>query len=136
VRATEQDDLVTPTRQFAFGVLVLGITCLLSNLASFRISPGEAIADRMADPLIGHLNAVGYFAQLGAGLWLAVTLIFDIGVARRWAVAAWAVALCLFLVPLPPLTADLALAPASLVGAGLLTVLGRALLDVTRRPAS
>lgn len=45
-------------------------------------SPGEAIADRLADHLIGRLSAVGYFAQLGTGLWLAVTLIFDIGSGR------------------------------------------------------
>ena len=136
MRTTDLDDVVTPTRQFAFGVLVLGLTVLLSNLASFRISPGEAIADRMADHLIGHLNAIGYFAQLGTGLWLALTLIFDVVVGRRWALACWAVALCLFLAPLPPLATDLALAPASLVGAALLTVLVRGLLDATRRQAA
>lgn len=136
MRTTDQDDVVTSTRQFAFGVLVLGITCLLSNLASFRVSPGEAIADRLADPLLGRLNAVGYFAQLGTGLWLAVTLVFDVVVGRRWALACWAVALCLFLAPLPPLTTDLALAPASLVGAALLAVLVRGLLDATRPQAA
>jgi len=136
VRTTDLEDAVTPTRQFAFGVLVLALTCLLSNLASFRVSPGEAIADRMADPLLGRLNAVGYFAQLGAGLWLAVALIFDVPVGKRWALACWTVALCLFLAPLPPLATDLALAPASLVGAALLTVLVRGLLDATRRQAA
>ena len=136
MRSIHQDDHVTPTRQFALGVLVLGVTCLLSNLASFRISPGEAIADRLADHLIGGLSAVGYFAQLFTGIWLAVPLIFDIGIGRRWAPLLWAVALCLFLAPLPSLTTDLALAPASLAGAGLLTVLGRALLEATRPQAS
>ena len=128
---TVDEESVTPLRQFALGALVLGVTVLLSNLASFYVSPGAAIVDRLADHQIARLSAVGYFAQLGAGVWLAAALIFDLARGRRWALVLWLVALCLYLAPLPPLTADLALAPSLLVVGGAIAFLGRTLLAHT-----
>lgn len=136
MRATDHDDSVTPTRQLALGLVVLALTCLLSNLGSFRISPGEAIEDRLAIEAFANLSAVGYFGQLGAGVWLAVALILEFRRGARWALALWGIALCLFLSPLPGLTADLALGPSLVTIGVLLGLLGRALLEATRAHAA
>jgi len=120
------------TDRALLGLCVLLLTCLLSNLCSFTFSPGEAFEQQLAIPLVRRLSAVGYFGQLGAGLWLALALIFQPRRGTRLAFAAWLVAVCLYSAPVPRLAADLALAPALLVGAFLLAALTRALDRATR----
>jgi len=129
VRSIDREHAMVLCRQFALGMLVLSVTCLVANLTSFRIAPGEAVADRLADHLIGRLSAIGYLAQLGTGLWLSMSLLFDIVRGRKAAAVLWVASLCLYLAPLPSLTADLALAPALLVLAACLGLLGHKLLE-------
>ena len=131
MHATDRDEPVTPVRQLALGLLVLALTCLLSNLGSFRISPGAAIEERLANVALARLSTVGYFGQLGAGVWLAVALVLEFRRGARWALALWGVALCLFLSPLPGLSADLALGPSLVTLGVLLGLLGRALIEAT-----
>ncbi|MGD0483605.1 MAG: hypothetical protein ABSB58_03010 [Gemmatimonadales bacterium] len=119
-------------RGAALGFLVLLLTSLLSNAGSLPIVPGDAFDQRLASHLVRELGGVGYFGQLGAGVWLALALIFDARRGTRFAFGAWLVALCLYSAPVPTLFADLALAPALLVAAGLLALLTRALDRATR----
>ena len=127
MRSVEEEG-PTPLRQLALGALVLGVTALLANVASFHASPGAAIADRLAVPLVARLSAVGYFAQLAAGVWLSLALILDVAAGRRWAPVVWLAAVCLYCAPLPSLTADPALIPALLAVGGAIGALGHTLL--------
>lgn len=66
----------------ALGLLVLALTSLLSNAGSLPLVPGDAFDQRLAISLVREVGAAGYFAQLAAGIWLALALIFG---ARRGA---------------------------------------------------
>ncbi len=123
-------------RRALLGAVVLLLTCLFSNLGSLPIAPGDAFDQRAALHYVRDLGAVGYFAQLAAGLWLSLALIFDVRRGARAALGTWLMALVLFCMPVPALGADLALAPALLTAAGLLALLTRALETATRRDAA
>lgn len=118
----------SPARAASLGALVLGATVLLSNLRSLGISPGEAILDRLAVHVIAQATTVGFFAQLATGIWLSLALLLDVRRGRRLAAVLWVVSVALYLAPLPPLAADLALGPASMTVAAAFALLARALL--------
>jgi hypothetical protein len=130
------DETAPSDRRALLGAVVLLLTCLFSNLGSLPITPGDAFDQRAAILAVRELGAVGYFAQLATGVWLALALIFDLRRGARFAFGAWLVALGLFSAPLPALGADLALAPALLTAAALLALLTRALETATRRDAA
>jgi hypothetical protein len=129
---TDPDATGSADRRALLGLTVLALTSLLSNAGSLPIVPGDAFDQRLASHLVRELGGVGYFAQLAAGLWLSLSLIFQPRPGTRVALGAWLVALCLYSAPVPTLFADLALTPALLTGAFLLALLARALDRATR----
>jgi hypothetical protein len=133
---TDHEAARRPDRRALLGALVLLLTCLFSNLGSLPIVAGDAFDQRAASHLVRELGAVGYVGQLATGVWLAVSLIFDLRRGARLAFGAWLVALCLFAVPVPTPGADLALAPALLSGAVVLALLTRALEQATKPDAA
>jgi hypothetical protein len=133
---TDHEAARRPDRRALLGALVLLLTCLFSNLGSLPIVAGDAFDQRAASHLVRELGAAGYVGQLATGVWLAVSLIFDLRRGARLAFGAWLVALCLFAVPVPTPGADLALAPALLSGAVVLALLTRALEQATKPDAA
>ncbi len=123
-------------RRAAMGAVVLLVTCVLSNLASLHVVAGDAFDQRAASHLVRELGGVGYFAQMAAGIWLSLALLFDARRGARVALPAWLGALVLFCVPVPALWADVALTPAMLLAAALLAVFSRSLEVATRRDAA
>lgn len=121
--------------RFVLGLLVLGLTCLLSNFPSVPVDLPE-FGTRLASDLIRQLFGIGYWAQLLTGVWLALSLRLDERRGVRMARVAWLLSLCLFLTPVPTLKEVPDLAPLLLSGVALLGVLAREIDAATTEPVA
>ena len=99
VQDQEQSDV---TLRAVLGLCVLALAICCANITALPID-SEAFTSRLADPTIRHAFTVGYVAQIGTGVWLALLLLLDIRRSLRLALVLWLAALCLFLAPVPTL---------------------------------
>ena len=118
--------------RYVLGFFVLALTVVFSNFfwlvehpeRVFPVSPPSASSLR--------LELAGYVLQMAIGLWLSVSLVFDVARWRRVAVLLWPLTLMLYLAPLPTARQDLSLAPALVIIALLFWELARTLDRATR----
>lgn len=101
------------------GLFVLAIAIACANISALPIDQ-QPFVERLADETVRRLFTAGYFVQIGAGIWLALSLLLDVRRAIRPALLVWLAALCLFLAPVPtvreaPLIAALPLASVLMV---------------------
>jgi hypothetical protein len=117
------------------GLGILAVTVMLSNFPQLVQHPERYFDVPRPGDLARTLQTAGYALQIGIGLWLGLSLVFDVRRWRRVAVLLWPVTVALYFVPLPNARQDIALAPALFVGALALASLTWA-LDRTTRHAS
>ena len=116
-----------------FGILVL--TVAFSNVPQLIQHPERFFDVARPTSAVLRLQALGYVLQMAIGIWLSLSLIFELRRLRRVAVFLWPCAVALSLAPLPGVRDDLALAPALFVGAAALAALSWT-LDRATRPAA
>lgn len=101
------------------GLFVLAIAIACANIGALPIDQ-QPFMDRLSDETVRRVFTTGYFAQIVAGISLALALLLDVRPAIRPALLVWLAALCLFLAPAPtvreaPLVAALPLASVLMV---------------------
>ena len=119
--------------RYLLGLGILALTVIFSNVFWLVEHPEWFFAvSRPSAPLL-KLELAGYVLQMGIGLWLAISLVFDVVRWRRVAVVVWPLTLALYFAPLPTARQDLSLAPALFIAALLFWELSRTLDRATRQ---
>lgn len=108
------------------GLVVLAIAAACANIAALPIDQ-EPFTGRLALEPVRRMFVAGYFAQIAAGIWLALALLLDLRRAIRPALLCWLGALCLMLAPVPPIAAEPLAAAVPVAGVLLVTLVGWAL---------
>jgi hypothetical protein len=118
--------------RYLLGFGILALTVVFSNV--FRVVEHPEWFFRVSRPgtTLLRLELAGYVLQMLVGLWLSVSLVFDVARWRRVAVFLWPLSLTLYFAPLPTARQDVTLAPALVVAALLLWELSRTLDRATR----
>ena len=118
--------------RYLLGFFILTLTVVFSNVFWLVEHPERVFP--VSPPSAGslRLELAGYVLQMAIGLWLSVSLVFDVTRWRRAAVVLWPLTLALYLAPLPTARQELSLAPALLVAGLLFWELARTLDRATR----
>jgi hypothetical protein len=118
--------------RYLLGFGILGLTVVFSNVFWLVEHPESYFAVSHPSATLLRLELAGYVLQMVIGLWLAISLVFDVARWRRVAVVLWPLTLVLYFAPLPTARQDLSLAPALVVAALLFWELSRTLDRATR----
>lgn len=130
------DDTDTEVRRYSTGLVVLLITVFLSNVFGFLRHPEQVFDVLRNSPLESGLHVAGFVGQLVTGLWLGVSLVFDVRRGQRLAAAGWLLSVVLFFVPMPSAGDDLWLTPVLMVLVTAVAWVSRALAELLPpRPA-
>ncbi len=126
------DDAYTRAGRYVLGMGILALTVLFSN--GFRVVEHPQWFFGVHAPSAGalKLELAGFVLQGVVGLWLAITLVFEIRLWRRAAAFFWPLTLALYFAPLPTARDVVTLAPALAVAGLLMLELSRTLDRATR----
>jgi len=118
--------------RYLLGFGILGLTVVFSNVFWLVEHPESYFAVSRPSATLLRMELAGYVLQMAIGLWLGISLVFDVARWRRVAAFLWPLTLALYFAPVPTARQDLSLAPALLVAALLLWELTRTLDRATR----
>jgi dipeptide/tripeptide permease len=127
-----ESDAHSRAGRYLLGFGILALTVLFSNVFWVVEHPQWFFAVGRPSAALLRLELAGYVLQGVVGLWLAVSLVFDVARWRRFAVFLWPLTLVLYFAPLPTARQDLTLAPALLIAGLLFWELSRTLDRATR----
>ncbi len=114
------------------GMGILALTVLFSNVFWVVEHPQWFFGVRAPSAGVLKLELAGFVLQGVVGLWLAITLVFEIRRWRRAAAFLWPLTLALYFAPLPTARDVVTLAPALAVAGLLMLELSRTLDRATR----
>lgn len=126
------DDAHTRAERYVLGMGILALTVLFSNGFWVVEHPQWFFAVRAPSAGLLRLELWGFVLQGVVGLWLAITLVFEIRRWRRAAAFLWPLTLALYFAPLPTARDVVTLAPALAVAGLLMLELSRTLDRATR----
>ena len=129
--ASEQGEFGRVGR-YLLGFGILALTVFFSNVFWLVEHPERFLDVARPSGAVLRLELAGYLLQMVVGLWLSVSLVFDLARWRRAAAVLWPLTLTLYFAPVPTARQDLSLAPALLIAALLLWELSRTLDRATR----
>ena len=127
-----ESDEYSRVGRYLLGFGILGLTVVFSNVFWLVEHPERFFGVSHPGATLLRLELAGYVLQLVVGLWLSISLVFDVARWRRVAAFLWPFTLALYFAPLPTARQDVSLAPALLVAALLLWELSRTLDRATR----
>jgi hypothetical protein len=118
--------------RYLLGFGILGLTVLLSNVPYLIEHPEAVFGVSRPSATVLKLGLAGYLLQMAIGLWLSVSLVFEVARWRRVAAFLWPFTLALYFAPVPTARQDVSLAPALVVAALLMWELSKTLDRATR----
>jgi len=118
--------------RYLLGLGILALTVVFSNVFWLVEHPDRIFGVGRPGAALLRLELAGYVLQIVVGLWLGLSLVFDVPRGRRVAVFLWPLTLALYLAPLPTARQDLSLAPALVIAALLFWELAHTLDRATR----
>jgi hypothetical protein len=118
--------------RYLLGFGILALTVVFSNTFWLVEHPERFFAVSRPSAAMLRLELAGYVLQMAIGLWLSVSLVFDVARWRRVAVFLWPLTLVLYFAPLPTARQDFSLAPALVIAALLFWQLSHTLDRATR----
>ena len=118
--------------RYLLGLGILALTVVFSNVFWLVEHPERYFPVVRPGASLLRLELAGYVLQMAVGLWLGISLVFDVARWRRVAVVLWPLALALYFAPVPTAQQVLTLAPALLVAGIFVWELSRTLDRATR----
>lgn len=118
--------------RYFLGLGILALTVLFSNAFRLVEHPEWFFGVSRPGATLLRMELWGYVLQMAIGLWLAISLVFEVARWRRVAAFLWPLTLVLYFAPLPTARQVVTLAPALLVAALFFWELSRTLDRATR----